>query len=63
MPLVAAQGRAGPNALAKPRRLKSFDSMKSKMAAVSQKMSRVSVREKEVRGTSRDAVVEKRNGT
>ena len=51
-PTVVAQDQAhqaGPSPPAKPRRLKSFDSIKSRMAAVGQKVSRgVSVREKEV---------------
>ncbi len=61
LPTAATQGQAGPSPPAKPRRLKSFDSMKSRMAAVGQKMSRVSVREKEVRDSSPDTLLEKQN--
>ena len=60
---VVAQGQASPNPPAKPRRLKSFDSMKSRMAAVGQKMSRgVSVKEKEVRDSSPEKASEKQTG-
>jgi salicylate hydroxylase len=44
---TVAQGHATPNPPTKPRRLKSFDSMKARMAGVGRKMSLVSVRQRE----------------